>query len=164
MSNKDKVKESDAQSVNPEDLDQKELQNFKLKVNRWCEIDNKIKQFEQVVKAHKKQKDELCGDILKFMEGYEISNIKTSFGKLEKIESETKLPITKTLISDKVNTYFSKIGLKNSKEQSEILIQDLYDNREKKKIVRLRRTAPKEPKDTSVSSKKSIVPESLKKI
>jgi hypothetical protein len=173
-------------SVNPEDIDSNELQQFKIRVNKWCELDNKIKQFEQVVKAHKKLKEDLCEDILQFMEGYDISDLKTPFGKLQKVESFTKTPITKGLIGQRVESYFSKLGVKNSKEQSETLVKDLYDNRDKKKSVRLRRIIPKEPKapkepnvtkETKISkkvktikeegssiSRKSNVPESLKKI
>jgi hypothetical protein len=117
------------------------------------------------------------------MDGYEISNLKTPFGQIEKVESETKVAVTKVMIEERVQNYFSKLGFKNSKEQSQTLIKDLYDNREKKKVVRLKRIAPKEPKppkpqkeqkvpkktkvkdiDGSTTSKKSIVPESLKKI
>jgi hypothetical protein len=170
-------------SVNPEDIDGNELQQFKIQVNKWCELDNKIKQYEQVVKAHKKLKEDLCGDILQFMAGYDISNLKTPFGKLQRVDSFTKVPITKGLIEKRVETYFSKIGVKNSKEQSETLVKDLYDNREKKKSVRLRRISPKEPKipkepkvpkapkvvkkvkeEGSSISRKSNVPDSLKKI
>jgi hypothetical protein len=171
---------SEPDTVDPAEINTDDLQQFKLNVNKWCEMDNKIKQYEQVVKAHKKIKDELCSSILKFMDGYEISNLKTPFGQIEKVESETKIPVTKVMIEEKVHTYFSKLGFKNSKEQSQTLIKDLYDNREKKKVVRLKRIAPKEPKppkepkvakktkvkdiDSSIISKKSIVPESLKKI
>jgi hypothetical protein len=162
------VNGSKQDSVNPDDIDGNELQKFKTSVNKWCELDNKIKQYEQVVKAHKKLKEDLCGDILEFMEGYDISNLKTPFGKLQKVESFTKTPITKVLIEKKVETYFNKMGVKNSKEQSETLVKDLYDNREKKKSVRLKRITPKtikESKEESSSiSKKSTVPESLKKI
>jgi len=154
------MSKTEQESIHPDEIDQKELQDFKSKVSKWCEMDNKIKQFEQVVKAHKKQKEELCTDILEFMEGYEISNVKTAFGKIQKIESETKAPITKGLIEDKINSYFTKIGVKNSKEQTEILIEDLYENREKKKTVRLKRVLPREPK----APKKSTVPDGLKKI
>lgn len=154
-------------SVSPDEFDGAELKDFRVKVNKWCELDNKIKQFEQVVKAHKKMKDELCSDILEFMEGYDISNLTTPFGKLQKVESVTKVPITKTLIEDKLSTYFNKLGVKNSKEQSESLVKDLYDNREKKTSMRLRRIAPRAPraaKDKDDSSRKSTVPEGLKKI
>jgi hypothetical protein len=155
-------------SVSPDEFDGAELKDFRVKVNKWCELDNKIKQFEQVVKAHKKMKDDLCGDILEFMEGYDISNLTTPFGKLQKVESVTKVPITKTLIEEKVSNYFTKLGVRNSKEQSESLVKDLYDNREKKTSMRLRRIAPRAPKNTKgekdESSRKSTVPDGLKKI
>jgi hypothetical protein len=173
-------KMSEPDTVDPNEINTDDLQQFKLNVNKWCELDNKIKQYEQVVKAHKKIKDELCSSILKFMDGYEISNLKTPFGQIEKVESETKVAVTKVMIEERVHNYFSKLGFKNSKEQSQTLIKDLYDNREKKKVVRLKRIAPKEPKppkeqkvpkktkvkdiDGSTTSKKSIVPDSLKKI
>jgi hypothetical protein len=181
MNNKDKTTTKQAvkptegsaaatSSVSPDEFDGAELKDFRIKVNRWCELDNKIKQFEQVVKAHKKMKDDLCGDILEFMEGYDISNLTTPFGKLQMVESVVKVPITKTLIEEKVSTYFNKLGVKNSKEQSESLVKDLYDNREKKTSMRLRRIAPKAPrapkvpKDKDDSSRRSNVPEGLKKI
>lgn len=186
MFNKEKPKEipkkpessskmSEQETMDPTEIDTEELQHFKLSVNKWCELDNKIKQYEQVVKAHKKLKDDLCTSILEFMKGYDISNLNTPFGQIEKVESLTKVPVTKGMIEDKVQTFFSKLGLKNSKEQSQTLIKDLYDNREKKKVVRLKRipqkTAKKEPKpkkvkdiDGSTVSKRSIVPDSLKKI
>ena len=176
-------KMSEPDTVDPNEINTDDLQQFKLNVNKWCELDNKIKQYEQVVKAHKKIKDELCSSILKFMDGYEISNLKTPFGQIEKVETETKVAVTKVMIEERVHTYFSKLGFKNSKEQSQTLIKDLYDNREKQKVVRLKRIAQKEPKppkaqkeqkvpkktkvkdiDGSTTSKKSIVPESLKKI
>ena len=173
-------KMSEPETVDPNEINTDDLQQFKLNVNKWCEMDNKIKQYEQVVNAHKKIKDDMCSSILKFMDGYEISNLKTPFGQIEKVESETKIPVTKVMIEEKVHTYFSKLGFKNSKEQSQTLIKDLYDNREKKKVVRLKRIALKEPKapkpptvpkkakvkdiDGSTVSKRSIVPESLKKI
>jgi hypothetical protein len=170
IANKQKAKQTDnsaTASVSPDEFDGAELKEFRAKVNRWCELDNKIKQYEQVVKAHKKMKDDLCGDILEFMEGYDISNLTTPFGKLQKVESVVKVPITKTLIEEKVSTYFNKLGVKNSKEQSETLVKDLYENREKKTSMRLRRIAPRTPrtpKEKDDSSRKSNVPEGLKKI
>jgi hypothetical protein len=170
-------KMSEQETMDPTEINTDELQQFKISVNKWCELDNKIKQYEQVVKAQKKLKDDLCNNILEFMKGYDISNLNTPFGQIEKVESLTKVPVTKGMIEEKVQTYFSKLGLKNSKEQSQTLIKDLYDNREKKKVVRLKRTAPKVPKppkepkqkkvkdiDSSTVSRRSIVPDSLKKI
>jgi hypothetical protein len=147
-------------SVSQEDVDKNELTQFKQKVAKWCEIDNKIKQYEQVVKAQKKLKEELCDEILEFMEGYEISDLNTPYGKLQKISTQSKAPITKTLIEEKVQTYFSKMGLKNSEEQSKVLVKDLYDNREKRTYVRLKRIAPRGKKEDAPST----IPEGLKKI
>jgi hypothetical protein len=152
--------------VNPAEIDGAELAEFKQQVNRWCELDSKIKQYEQVVKAHKKLKEELCGNILAFMEGYDISNLKTPFGKLQKVESYTKAPLTKGVIGEKIQTYFQQLGVKNCKEQSETLLRDLYDNRERKKSVRLKRVVAGAGASASKkgSSGGGSVPESLKKI
>ena len=76
------------ETIDPTEINTNDLQQFKLTVNKWCELDNKIKQYEQVVKAHKKIKDELCNSILEFMEGYEISNLKTPFGQIQKVETQ----------------------------------------------------------------------------
>ena len=174
----EEVKEED--HINPADINRDELVEFKQQVNRWCELDSKIKQYEQVVKAQKKLKDDLCGNILSFMEGYDISNLKTPFGKLQKVESYTKAPLTKGIIGEKIQTYFQQLGVRNCKEQSETLLRDLYDNRERKKSVRLKRvpTTNKKPEkeedeDNSNSNSKSKskskrgdvnVPDSLKRI
>jgi hypothetical protein len=141
MHQQQQQQEVEDNSMNPAEIDNGELQHFKQNVNRWCELDSKIKQYEQVVKAHKKMKDELCGNILQFMEGYDISDLKTPFGKLQKVESFTKAPLTKALICDKIQHYFHRLGVKNGKEQSDTLVSDLYDNRERKKTVRLKRIA-----------------------
>ena len=140
-------------SMNPAEIDNGELQHFKQNVNKWCELDSKIKQYEQVVKAHKKMKDELCGNILQFMEGYDISDLKTPFGKLQKVESFTKAPLTKAVICDKIQHYFHRLGVKNGKEQSETLVSDLYNNRERKRTVRLKRVnAPAAAASTAAST------------
>lgn len=146
------MQEEPENSMNPAEIDNGELQHFKQNVNRWCELDSKIKQYEQVVKAHKKMKDDLCGNILQFMEGYDISDLKTPFGKLQKVESFTKAPLTKAVICDKIQHYFHRLGVKNGKEQSDTLVSDLYDNRERKKTVRLKRTATATAKTESATS------------
>ncbi len=157
---------SSANTLQQDDVDKSELQTFKQKVAKWCEIDNKIKQYEQVVKGQKKIKDDLCNEILEFMEGYEISDLNTPYGKIQKVQSQTKAPLTKALIEKKVETYFTKLGLKDSKDRTEVLIKDLYENREKRQYVRLKRVVPraKKEKDDEDSSKKSNIPEGLKKI
>ena len=172
------MQEEPENSMNPAEIDNGELQHFKQNVNRWCELDSKIKQYEQVVKAHKKMKDDLCGNILQFMEGYDISDLKTPFGKLQKVESFTKAPLTKAVICDKIQHYFHRLGVKNGKEQSDTLVSDLYDNRERKKTVRLKRTATAKTESVTSSSvtttsksrksatskQKVSVPDSLKQI
>ena len=72
-------KMSENETMDPAEINTDELQQFKSSVNKWCELDNKIKQYEQVVKAHKKIKDDLCSSILEFMRGYDISNLNTPF-------------------------------------------------------------------------------------
>ncbi len=154
------VSSNSSNMISQEDVDKNQLGIFKQKVAKWCEIDNKIKQYEQVVKGQKKIKDELCAEILEFMEGYEISDLNTPYGKLQKVSSQTKAPITKTLIEKKVQNYFTQLGMKNSEEQSKVLVKDLYENREKKTYVRLKRVVPKAKKE----DEKSNIPEGLKKI
>ena len=51
-------KMSENETMDPAEINTDELQQFKSSVNKWCELDNKIKHYEQVVKAHKKIKDE----------------------------------------------------------------------------------------------------------
>jgi hypothetical protein len=156
-------KKSENTTIEPSEISGDELSGFKQKVAKWCEIDNKIKQYNTVIKNQKKLKDDLCVDILEFMESYEISDLATPYGKIQRVASTTKEPITRDLIEKRVESYFNKLGVKNSKEQSQTLIKDLYENREKKTTMRLRRNTPR-AKKTADTEDKSIVPESLKKI
>jgi hypothetical protein len=165
MIDKEQEEEEEEQDhVNPAEIDGGELAQFKQQVNRWCELDSKIKQYEQVVKTHKKLKDDLCGSILTFMEGYDITNLKTPFGKLQKVESYTKAPLTKGVIGEKITTYFQQLGVRNCKEQSETLLRDLYDNRERKKSVRLKRVPAAAAAKKSGGGGGVNVPESLRKL
>ena len=168
MNNKKGLSVSSQNIISQDELDKNDLADFKQKVGKWCEIDNKIKQFEQVIKSQKKAKDELCDEILEFMEGYEISDLNTPYGKIQKVQSQTKAPITKTFIEKRVETYFTKLGIKNSKEQSEVLVKDLYENREKRQYIRLKRVVPRTKKvilkEDDDTTKKSSIPEGLKKI
>lgn len=162
-------KKSDNNTITQEEISNDELTQFKQKVAKWCEVDNKIKQYNQVVKLQKKAKDDLCVEILEFMESYEISDLATPFGKIQRVASTTKEPITKDLIEKRVESYFNKIGIKNSKEQSETLVKDLYENRQKKTTMKLRRNAPRAPKkkvsvDETTTTSQSQIPEGLKKI
>lgn len=169
---------ADDDTIHPNEIDNEALKDFKQQVNKWCELDSKIKQYEQVVKAQKKLKDEFCGNILSFMQGYDISDLKTPFGKLQKVESYPKAPLTKGLIGEKIENYFNQMGVKNSKEQSNTLVRELYNNRVRQKSVRLKRVVPKataegdgttstttsSTKQKKTAGNKIKVPDSLKHI
>jgi hypothetical protein len=131
-------------TIKQEQLGAQELAEFKKRVANWIELDNKIRQYETVIKKLKTNKEEYCEGILSFMEEHEITDLNTPNGKLKYAVSYNRPPVTKTMIKTKVRDYFTEIGLSDSETRTTEFITELYKNREKKRNVQLKRIMPKE--------------------
>lgn len=131
-------------TVKNDEINQNELSEFKKRVAQWIELDNKIRQYDAVIKKLRATKEEHCDSILHFMENHEITDLNTPNGKLKYTVSYNRAPVTKTMIKTKVLRYFSEMGMRDSEERTTEFLTELYKNREKKRNVQLKRILPKE--------------------
>ena len=102
-----------------------ELQEFKLRVGKWLELDEKISTLEKQARELKKIRNkELEPEITKFMVNFNITDLNTNTGKLRCNERNTKKPINKINIRENL----SKIIAESEKVDQAIDL--IWTNRE----------------------------------
>ena len=102
-----------------------ELQEFKVKVGKWLELDEKISSLEKQARELKKIRNkELEPEITGFMVKFNITDLNTNTGKLRCNERNTKKPINKINIRENL----SKIILESEKIDQAIDL--IWTNRE----------------------------------
>lgn len=102
-----------------------ELQEFKVKVGKWLELDEKISSLEKQARELKKIRNkELEPEITGFMVKFNITDLNTNTGKLRCNERNTKKPINKINIRENL----SKIILESEKVDQAIDL--IWTNRE----------------------------------
>jgi len=81
-----------------------ELQEFKVKVGKWLELDEKISSLEKQARELKKIRNkELEPEITGFMVKFNITDLNTNTGKLRCNERNTKKPINKINIRENLS-------------------------------------------------------------
>jgi hypothetical protein len=118
-------------------LDESEVNEFKELVKKWLSFDDDIRALDKAKKELTKNKKELAEPILAFMAKNSIEDCNTGTGKLKYSVSNSKKPINRQYLTDKLGQY-----LNNSKKAEEISVF-LYDNREVEQKVSLRRCLKK---------------------
>lgn len=102
-----------------------ELQEFKVKVGKWLELDEKISNLEKQARELKKIRNkELEPEITGFMVKFNITDLNTNTGKLRCNERNTKKPINKINIRENL----SKIIAESEKVDQAIDL--IWTNRE----------------------------------
>lgn len=102
-----------------------ELQEFKVKVGKWLELDEKISALEKQARELKKIRNkELEPEITGFMVKFNITDLNTNTGKLRCNERNTKKPINKINIRENL----SKIITESEKVDQAIDL--IWTNRE----------------------------------
>ena len=102
-----------------------ELQEFKVKVGKWLELDEKISALEKQARELKKIRNkELEPEITGFMVKFNITDLNTNTGKLRCNERNTKKPINKINIRENL----SKIIAESEKVDQAIDL--IWTNRE----------------------------------
>jgi hypothetical protein len=102
-----------------------ELQEFKLRVGKWLELDEKISTLEKQARELKKIRNkELEPEITKFMVNFNITDLNTNTGKLRCNARNTKKPINKINIRENL----SKIIAESEKVDQAIDL--IWTNRE----------------------------------
>jgi len=87
-----------------QEINQNDLQAFKVRVKQWLEIDEEIKKKEKEIKEMKNLKNKtLEPEITSFMRTYNISDLNTDNGKLKCNARNTKKALNKTNIRENLS-------------------------------------------------------------
>ena len=98
-------------SMEPVQIPQNELTNFKEKVKRWLTLDMQIAEMEGKLRDLKKIRNkELEPQLTEFMVKFNISDLNTETGKIKCSARNTK----KSLNKDNIRTNLSKVITDNS--------------------------------------------------
>lgn len=108
-------------------------EHFKTSVKTWLDIDIKIEEYKNKIKAlrHTKNKD-IEPEIMKFMKTYNISDLNTQNGRLKYSERNIKKPINKKNLMENLILYYN-----NNEEKAEEVTNFIYDNREEKSVQKI---------------------------
>jgi hypothetical protein len=121
--------------------------NFKDNIKEWISIDNNIMNIEDEIEPLKVKKNKLQkikkekeNTILEYMKTNNITNndIVLNDGKLKYYNSKSTEPISKKLVTEKINEYF-----KDNKLEGDKLLDYIFNNRDKKIIPVLKRVIQK---------------------
>lgn len=87
-----------------QEIDNNELNQFKIQVKNWLDIDQQIAEKEREIRELKKIKNKkLEPEITSFMRTYNISDLNTDNGKLRCNQRNTKKPLNKHNIRDNLS-------------------------------------------------------------
>jgi len=105
-----------------------ELLLFKQTVKTWLQLDNQVRQLQQVTKLKKKERDELKGSILGFMEKHNVEDLNTGDGKLKYVNKLSKpSTVNKKNLENQLVNYFQDIN--KAKEVTKYVMENLESKR-----------------------------------
>ena len=108
-----------------QEIPNEDLQEFKLKVGKWLELDEKISTLEKQARELKKIRNkELEPEITGFMVKFNITDLNTNTGKLRCNARNTKKPINKINIRENLSKIISE------SEKVDQAIDLIWTNRE----------------------------------
>lgn len=94
-----------------QEIPNEELQEFKVKVGKWLELDEKIAILEKQARELKKIRNkELEPEITGFMVKFNITDLNTNTGKLRCNARNTKKPINKINIRENLSKIIGDSG------------------------------------------------------
>ena len=90
-------------NINPQDLE-----NFKLQLKQWLEIDKQISELSKKIKELKKIKNKsLEPQITQFMVQNNIKDVNTDNGPIKCNQRNTKKPLNKTIIRNSLSQFIA---------------------------------------------------------
>ena len=108
-----------------QEIDNNELNQFKIQVKNWLDIDQQIAEKEKEIRDLKKIKNKkLEPEITSFMRSYNISDLNTENGKLKCNQRNTKKPLNKHNIRDNLSQVIQ------NNQQIEQAMELILNNRE----------------------------------
>lgn len=119
-----------------QEIPKEELQDFKVKVGKWLELDEKISTLEKQARELKKIRNkELEPEITGFMVKFNITDLNTNTGKLRCNERNIKKPINKINIRENLSKIIAE------SEKVDLAIDLIWTNREV--VTKYKLTKPK---------------------
>tara|TARA_Y100000389_G_C17465236_1_gene524879 strand:- start:552 stop:1064 length:513 start_codon:yes stop_codon:yes gene_type:complete len=125
----------------PHQSSEDDLQEFKEQVKSWIKLDNEVKAINAKMKIldnerkhRKKLIDVFSTKILKFMGTNEIDELNSKDGVIKYKKSFVKEPLTQKQIKQKLLEQF------NAMDDAEERINNVFKNRDKVEILRLKRS------------------------
>ena len=110
------------------------MEEFKMFVKKWFELDNYIKKAQEIIREKRVQKSKLSEVIMKFMCKYNIEDLNTKEGRIRCKATYVKAPVNKQVVQQKIADYFV-----NDEERKKDIIQKIFEEREKLERTTLRR-------------------------
>lgn len=111
------------------------MDDFKMYVKKWFELDNYLKRACEVLKEKRNEKLRISEVIMKFMCKYNIEDLNTKEGRIRCKQSHVKAPVNKNILKQRVNEYFAN-DTSNKKEE---ILHKLFEEREVVEKTTLRR-------------------------
>jgi hypothetical protein len=111
------------------------LNEFKVQVKAWMELDIEIKRLQMAVKDRKKTQSKLNENILDFMTRYDIEDLNTKYGTLRYKTTTVKTPLSQKTIRKRLDDTFG------GDERVSKVIDDIFVNRGHVEKHSLRRLA-----------------------
>lgn len=103
-------------------------------IKSWVTLDNEIRSLKEEIKIRKMKKDELSGNLISTMKNNEIDSFDINNGSLEYKKNTTKKALSKKMLLNILNSYYS--GDENKVKE---LTEFINENREldvKENLVR----------------------------
>lgn len=110
------------------------LEDFRNIVKKWLEFDNAIKRMQETIREKRKAQEKLSEVITRFMCKYNIEDLNTKEGRIRCKTSVKKTPVNQKVVKQKISDYFGQ-----DNEKKEQILNKIYEDRDKKEIVSLRR-------------------------
>ena len=110
---------------------------FKENVKLWIKLDDDISTLTKAIKERKNKKKEVSPALLDFMEKYKIHDLDTQEGHLKFQKSMRSQSVSKKFLVSKLGHFFKNLN------KGEKIVDFIYDNREKKELVNLKRVYKK---------------------
>jgi len=135
-----------------EEIDMKEYQEnftdnnpdfiqFKQNVKDWLALDNDIKTLQEALKERRKKKGSLTPKISLYMNKFKINDLNTADGKLKFAKGTSYTAISKKYVIQRITDFLK------DEDKTLKMLDYIYNHREKKERVYLRRVMPRKKKE-----------------
>lgn len=111
----------------------REMDTFKTHVKTWLQLDDKISNLQQQIKAYKQQQKELTPLLIHFMNARDIREISSNEGNIRFDVAKSRASLSNKKLQSTISTYF------NNDEKTKELIDHIMENREIKETIKLKR-------------------------